>query len=374
MDFALSDDQILLQDQMNRAFADLASAPTVSGMVRDNAADTGGLWRDLCELGIPGLLVPAVHGGLGAGLLETALVAEIMGRYAVPSHFLGAVVAAPVAIMAAGSTEQCSDLLPRIARGDLRIAVAVSEPLAGARHGGGVRLENGVLNGSAQMVVDIGGADLVLVADMQGQLCLIAPDAAGVNRSALDIVDRTRSAACVEFVGAAPHTVLQGQGQDGALARVGAALRVVVAADLLGTADHMVATAVEYAKVRHQFGRAIGSFQAVKHLCAEMAAEVEAGRALIWYAAYAQDHGLNDAMLTTLHAKSYIGDAARMAARGAIEVHGGIGITDELNLHIWFKRVTFSTQLFGGPTRLRQEAAALQDQGSAQLVRNEVAT
>jgi len=371
MDFALSDDQILLQDQVGRAVGELASAERVATHVRDGdrtPADEA-VWQGLCAIGVPGLLVPEASGGLGLGMLDAALVAEIMGRHAVPGVFLGPVVAAPLAILRAADAEQQAELLPQIAAGSLRIAVALSEQLSGARGDAGVRLAGGRLSGSAQMAVDMEGADLVLVADRTGRLVLVGPDAPGVTRRALNIVDRTRSAAVLEFSGAKPEMVLPGN----ALAEIGAALRVVLAADLLGAASRMVDAAVAYAKVRSQFGRPIGSFQAVKHLCADMAAELEPGRALVWYAAHAQDVGLPDAALAALHAKAYLGEAARLASRNATEVHGGIGITEELGLHIWFKRISFGTQLFGGPTRLREEAAILQGYAGASGARGRAA-
>jgi len=358
MDFALSDDQILLQDQVDRAVGELAPVERVAAYVRDGdrAFATENVWQGLCSIGVPGLLVPEASGGLGLGILDAALVAEIMGRHAVPGAFLGPVVAAPLAILRAGDAEQQAELLPRIAEGSLRIAVAVSEQLSGTRGDAGVRLVDGRLSGSTQMAVDIAGADLILTADHAGRLVLVRPDAPGVTRLALNVVDRTRDAACLEFSGARPEMILPGN----ALAAIGAALRVVLAADLLGAASRMIDMAVAYAKIRNQFGRPIGSFQAVKHLCADMAAELEPGRALVWYAAHAQDVGLPDAALTALYAKAYLGEAARLAARNATEVHGGIGITEELGLHIWLKRISFGTQLFGGPTRLREEAAILQ--------------
>jgi alkylation response protein AidB-like acyl-CoA dehydrogenase len=122
----------------------------------------------------------------------------------------------------------------------------------------------------------------------------------------------------------------------------------------------MLDAAVTYAGQRRQFGRPIGSFQAVKHICAEMAAELEPGRALVWYAAFAQDDRRDDASLAAAHAKAYLAEVGRMVARRAVEVHGGIGITEELGLHLWFKRIGWNYQVLGAPERLREEAARLQ--------------
>jgi len=356
MDFALTEDQILLQEQMDKAAAKLSPLARVRQHAAGDSAFAEDVWAALTELGVPGILVAAQFGGLGMGLLDAALISEIFGRYTVPVPFFGAVVAAPIAIAAAGSPDQQADLLPQIAAGKLRIAVALSEMLAGARAGSGVQCRAGKLYGSSYFAVDVAGARMILVGDASGGLHLVDIGAPGLTVSPITTVDTTHSVAALSFDG------VQKRALEGASVAVGkriaAALRVVAAADLLGTGTRMMEMAVEYAKVRRQFGRPIGSFQAVKHLCVDMAAELEPGRALVWYAAHAQDAGLADAETASLHAKAYLADAARIAARNSIEVHGGIGITDELGLHYWFKRATFGGQVFGGPVRLRELAAA----------------
>jgi alkylation response protein AidB-like acyl-CoA dehydrogenase len=354
MDFALNDDQTMLQDQLRTAFSRLSTL----SRVREHVAAEGGfaedVWAGLCDAGIPGLLVPERFGGLEMGLLDAALVAEELGRHTVPAPFVGPVVAAPLAIERAGSDEQRADLLPRIAAGELRIAVAVSEATAGARTGGGVTFRDGKLFGTSFFAVDVAGAHQILVADTDGGLHLVEVEARGLEITTLKTVDWTRSVATLTFD--AVETAPLPRATPEVLAHIAAALRAVTAADLLGAATRMMEMAVDYAKVRQQFGRPIGSFQAVKHLCADMAAELEPGRALVWYAAHALDVGLADGLLCSLHAKSYMADASRLAARNATEVHGGIGITDELGLHFWFKRVSFGGQVFGGAQRMRELA------------------
>ncbi len=133
----------------------------------------------------------------------------------------------------------------------------------------------------------------------------------------------------------------------------------MLAADTLGAGQTMLDKAVAYAKERKQFGRVIGSFQAVKHLCAEMAAELEPARALVWYAAYAFDDAPDEAPLMAAHAKAHLSEIGRFVARTATEVHGGIGITDLLGLHYWFKRIGLNRQLLGGPERVREQAAQI---------------
>ena len=135
---------------------------------------------------------------------------------------------------------------------------------------------------------------------------------------------------------------------------------VILAADTLGASQTMIDKAVAYAKEREQFGRVIGSFQAVKHLCAEMAAQLEPCRALVWYAAHARDAAPAEASVAAAHAKAVLSEVSRFVARTATEVHGGMGFTDLAGLHYWFKRVGLSRQLLGGPERVREMAARMQ--------------
>jgi alkylation response protein AidB-like acyl-CoA dehydrogenase len=138
------------------------------------------------------------------------------------------------------------------------------------------------------------------------------------------------------------------------------AVWTILAADMLGASGAMIAKAVAYAQDRKQFGRVIGSFQAVKHLCAEMTAQLEPCRALVWYAAYAALAAPAEAPLMAAHAKALLSEVSRFVARTSTEVHGGMGFTDLLGLHYWFKRVGLDRQLYGGPERVRVEAARMQ--------------
>ena len=141
--------------------------------------------------------------------------------------------------------------------------------------------------------------------------------------------------------------------------------RAMLSADTLGAAQRMLDNAVIHARQREQFGRVIGSFQAVKHMCAEMAAMLEPCRALVWYAAHAQDAMPDEARLAACHAKAHLGEVGREVSRMATEVHGGMGFTHELGLHYWFKRISSNRQLLGAPERCRREAAALEGWSAA---------
>lgn len=353
MDFSITPDQRLMQESLSRTLADVSSLERVrrfaGGDERRDVHDA------LAEFGLTGILVPEEYGGLGLKLLDAALAAEALGRAVTPGPFLGACVLAPLAFRLAGSAEQQAAWLPRIASGERVFGMAIAEPIAGARDGAGVKVSDGRLTGTALFVTDAMSADHFIVADMSGGLHLVDADAPGLTRAPMTSIDRTRPLGELRFE-ATPAEALGG----GALERLRDAGWAMLAADTLGAADVMIEKAVAYAKEREQFGRVIGSFQAVKHMCAEMAAELEPCRSLVWYAAYAFDEAPQEAALVAAHAKAHTSEVGRFIARTATEVHGGMGITDLLGLHFWFKRIGLNRQLLGGPERVRRLAAQMQ--------------
>jgi alkylation response protein AidB-like acyl-CoA dehydrogenase len=184
--------------------------------------------------------------------------------------------------------------------------------------------------------------------------------AQGVIRTMHRSVDRTRPVCDFAFDNAQAEALDSANDRMAAALRVLDAGRVLIAADTLGAAQHMLDRAVAFAKERVQFGRVIGSFQGVKYMLADCVTMLEPCRGMVWYAAYAQDDLPQEARLTALHAKAHVGDVAREVARMTTEAHGGMGFTDLLGLHYWFKRISFNRQILGGPERCREEAAKLQ--------------
>lgn len=360
MNFSLTEDQQRMQEETAKMLRNISSLERVRKFLQTENASIpdAQVWNQLCHLGIPGLIINEAYGGLGLGILDAALIAEQLGRFIVPAPFAATSVMAPLAISLAGSARQKEEFLPKLATGQLIAAVAISEFAAGARGSAGLSWKDGRLSGSNLFVMDCNNPGLIVVADSERNLHLVDAQAEGLSMTMLETVDRTRSV-CKMELSSVQSQPLENRPAE-ALVRVRNAGRVVLAADTLGSAWRMLETAIEYAGQRVQFGRLIGSFQAVKHMCAEMAAELEPGRSLMWYAAHAQDQQLPDASLATAHCKAYACEAGRMVARKATEVHGGIGITDALGLHLWFKRIGLNYQLLGSPERLREEAAALQ--------------
>jgi len=360
MDFGLSDEQRLLQE----TFRGYLKANVPVSRVRLLGAGTpsalGGLWSSLAELGAAGVIIPEEHGGSGLALLDAALIAEELGRAVTPAPFLGSAVMAPIALLEAGTQEQQARWLPKIATGDTRVGIAVTEVYS-RREGAGVRLQSGRLLGKSLMAVDVPGADVILVVTGDDDLLLLAADARGLEIEPLPTIDVTRRVAEIVFHDVEPVAVLRaGSGAARAIERMLDAGRAVLIADTIGAAESMLDQATEYAKQRSQFGRVIGSFQAVKHMCAEMAAELEPARSLYWYAAHALGERLDEAGLVLAHAKAHVAEVGTSIARIATEVHGGIGFTDEQNLHLWFKRIGLDRQLLGGPELMRERAASLQ--------------
>jgi len=364
MDFALSQDQKMMQASLAGTLDRVCPLERVRAFAESREAVARDVWGALTELGLPGLLIPEDHGGLGLGLLDAALAAETLGAHVAPTPFLASAVLAPLAILGSGSPAQQQEWLPKLAAGESLAAAAIAEGISGARDRAGVSAGGGRLTGKALFALDAAEADVILVADQAGGLWLVAGDAPGLTRIPLTTIDLTRGVSELRFEDAPAEALASGDTAT-TLTRLRDAAWTMTAADMLGASAVMIDKAVAYAKERRQFGRLIGSFQAVKHLCAEMAAELEPCRALVWYAAYAQDAIPADASLTAAHAKAHLSEVSRFVARTATEVHGGMGITDLLGLHYWFKRVGLDRQLFGGPERVRHLAAVMQGLAAA---------
>jgi alkylation response protein AidB-like acyl-CoA dehydrogenase len=357
MEFALSGDQKMLKDSVDRTLARVCPLERIRKLPADKSVAPD-VWSALAELGIAGMLISEAHGGSGLTLLDAALVSEMLGRYVAPAPFAATAVVAPLALMHAGSPAQQAEWLPKLASGKLTAGMAISERIAGARDGAGVVAANGKLKGKALFVI-AAAAPLFIVADRDGGLHLVQTASPGVTHIPLQTIDVTRPLGELQFDNADAEPLNSGDA-SAAFTKLRDAAWTMIAADTLGAGQGMIEKAVEYAKERKQFGRVIGSFQAVKHMCAEMAAELEPCRALVWYAAHAFDAIPAEASLTAAHAKAHTSEIGRFVARTATEVHGGMGFTDLLGLHYWFKRIGLNRQLLGGPERVRHLAAQMQ--------------
>jgi len=354
MHFALSEEQELLQDTVRGFVARECPPQTVRAIFDGERQAVPALWKGLAEIGIAGLVVPETQGGAGLELLELALVAEELGRGAVPVPFLGSALAT-LAIARGGSAAQRTAWLPRLASGAARATVALAED--GVRwlpQDWGVELANGRVQGRKVFVPEAEGADLFVVGCRSGALALVEAGAA-VRISEESTLDRGRPLATLDFDGTAAEPLPAADA-----AHLVDAGSVLLAADAFGAAHQLVRATAAYVKTRQQFGQPLAQFQAVKHQLANMALDVDPTRGLWWYAAHAFDHAPAEASRAAALAKAHITERAQQVARDAVEANGGIGFTWECDVHLWFKRVMFDRLWLGAPELHRQRFAALE--------------
>ena len=369
MDFDLSKPQKLLKESARALLARECGAGRVRELMETETAHDEGLWREMAEQGWTGLSVPEAQGGLGLGLVEMAAVAEEMGRACLPGAFLSTLFAAAL-VERAGSEAQRAKYLEPIAAGELKATVALLEEGASwdadAVKLGATRGDGGfTLSGRKLFVPDAGVADVIVCVARDGDSLALLPverGAEGLSVKAMPSMDATRKLYEVAFEGV---TVAEGDalGADGdARGALGGALEVataVLCAEMVGGMQWVLETAVEYAKTRQQFGRPIGSFQAVQHMCADMLLLTESARSAAYYAAWALTERDPAARSAVSVAKAYCSDAFREVANRGVQVHGGIGFTWEHDLQLYYKRSKSSETLFGDATFHRERIARL---------------
>ena len=375
MDFDLSKPQKLLQESARALLARECGPGRVRELMETETAQDEGLWRSFADQGWTGLCVPEEHGGLGLGLVEMAAVAEEMGRACVPGAFLSTLFAAAL-VERAGSAGQRAKYLAAIAAGELKATVAVLEEgaswetegvkLGATREGGHVSLK-----GRKLFVPDAAVADLIVCVARDGDGLALLPvgrGAEGLRVTPMPSMDATRKLYEVGFEGV---RVAEGEalGADGdAVAALRGALEAataVLCAEMVGGMQWVLDTTVEYAKTRQQFGRVIGSFQAVQHMCADMLLLTESARSAAYYAAWALAEGDPKAPGAVSVAKAYCSDAYREVANRGVQVHGGIGFTWEHDLQLYYKRSKSSETLYGDATFHRERIARLVIDGSS---------
>jgi alkylation response protein AidB-like acyl-CoA dehydrogenase len=359
MDFGLSQDQLLLKDTIRR-FLDAECPPSrVRAIMESDTGHDPALWQGLAELGVPGLHVPAAHGGSGLELLDAALAAEELGWGATPGPFLACALAT-TALVASGNEEAARRWLPGIAAGETIVTLALGED--GCEWDAGrtsARVRGGALTGRKPLVPYGALADAVVVAahDDDGPgLWLVERGAPGIEVTTLTGTDMTRRVATLEFSGAPAAKIAAGRA---AADRARDAGLVLLAADAYGGARHCLDMTVKYVLTREQFGQPIGAFQAVKHQLADLAADLEPATALWWYAAHAFDRIQDRAERHAALAKAHLTDLYDRTTRIATELHGGIGFTWEYDLHLWFRRAIFDRAFLGDAGYHRQRAADL---------------
>nr|WSZ12272.1 acyl-CoA/acyl-ACP dehydrogenase [Streptomyces canus] len=363
MDFAFSEEQEELGRTV-RAFLTHTSPETETRRLMETPEGFDrALWRRMgTELGLQGLAVPEEYGGAGCGPVEVGVVMEEMGRALLCAPFLSSAVMATTTLLRCADEEARKRLLPGLASGELVGTLALTEDSArwdAAGVGLTARESNGswLLTGHKTFVLDGATADVVLTVarthDGIGVFC-VEGDAPGLTRAPLPTMDPTRRQARLDYQDV-PATRLRthGDGWD-LVAEVLDRVAVALAAEQVGVASRALDMAVEYAKVRHQFGRPIGSFQAVKHLLADVLLEVESARAAAHYALLASENEDPELPAVASLAKAFCSDACVQATEENIQVHGGIGFTWEHPAHLYLKRAKTSQLLFGDPAYHRE--------------------
>ena len=371
MNFSFTEEQEELRRYTRQWLDENCPLETVRQLMDTDAGYDRGHWQAIAEMGWLAMAIPEEWGGAGFSFLELFVLLEEQGRSLFCSPFLSTVVMAASVVEEAGDRRQKQQVLPAIAEGDLTAAVAFTEPngrwdaagvaaRAEPRDGGGW-----ILNGTKSFVLDGQVADLLVVAARTGQgvsLFLVPGEAEGVTRRRLQTMDQTRKQAEIELrdVKLESHALL---GSDGGgwpvLERMMERAAVALAAEQVGGAQACLGMAVDYAKVRKQFGRPIGSFQAIKHKCADMLAQVESARSAAYYAGWAVSEDNEERPLMASLAKSYCSEAYFASAAENIQIHGGIGFTWEHDAHLYFKRAKSSELLFGDPSFHREKIADL---------------
>ncbi|WP_128375092.1 acyl-CoA dehydrogenase family protein [Streptomyces cavernae] len=385
MDTNLTAEQLDIRRTVRELLLKRCGAEEVRAAVLTPAGYDTALWSALAgQLGLPGLALAESYGGVGCTITELALAAEELGAALAPSPLLATAVLTAPLVRALGTEGQRAELLPRLAAGELTAALAVPGTAlatalaladdnrgdwAGGGRAGGVqarRTDDGWrLYGQADQVLDGHSAGLLLVAAHTGgfarsrtPLFLVRADAAGLVRVRQTALDETRPRARIEL----RHVVAELLGDDdaatavpGELAAAGDAAAAVLAAEAVGAADRALERTVEHVRQREQFGRAVGSFQAVQHRLADVYVQVQAARSAAYYAAWSAGVGGGERVGGLALAQAL--EALRTAAAEAIQLHGGIGFTWEHETHLYFKRAAGDELLFGPGHRLRAHAA-----------------
>jgi alkylation response protein AidB-like acyl-CoA dehydrogenase len=371
MDFAFTEEQEALRRTARDFLAEHSSSERVRAAMASGHGFDPDLWKRIgTELGWTAVALPEDCGGLGLSWVEVAALCEAAGEALLCAPFFASVCLAAPALLLAGSAEQRREHLPAIAEGRLVAALAFPGPAgrwdaAGAevtwrRAGGGVALD-----GVARHVVDGCAADLLVVParreDGAGVALFAVPASlAGVERRPLPTMDATRRLAEVRFHGAqVPLRALLGDEAGGAraLARALDLAAIALAAEQVGGAQRCLDLSVAHAKQRVQFGRPIGGFQAVKHACADMMVRTEAARSAAYYAACAAAAETDETPLAASLAKATASEAFFRCAADALQIHGGVGFTWEVDVHLYLKRARAGTWLLGEPAWHRERVA-----------------
>lgn len=355
MQFGLSESQQILKDTARKFFANECPMAQVRKLMETDTAYDAALWQKLAEQGFTGIIFPEEHGGMGLGIVELILLMEEAGYALLPGPLFSTVIAGAV-LHACGSEAQRQKYISRICSGQARATLAFLEESASwnARDLQTSAVE-GKLMGSKLFVPDAAIADFLLVATAAG-VFLVESKAPGMKIAPMKGMDLTRKIYSVELNNTPAEKL------PGSSAGLGRALDIAtaaLAAEMTGGMQRVLETTVAYAKTRKQFGKPIGIFQAVQHMCADMYLETESARSAAYYSAWALEENAPEAATSVSIAKMYASDAARTVGNRGIQVHGGMGFTWENDIHLYYRRAKASETMLGDGAFHRERIARL---------------
>jgi alkylation response protein AidB-like acyl-CoA dehydrogenase len=363
MNFAFSEEQEELRSAVKRFLQEKSPETEVRRLMETEEGYDPAVWSQMADqLGLQSLTIPEEYGGSGFSYVELIVVLEEMGYALLCAPFFSTVALAANALLTSGDETAKKDLLPGLASGAVIGTLAITED-NGRWDFEGVVLaateSNGAwtLDGHKSFVIDGHTANLIIVvARTQAGLSLFAVegDASGLTRTSLPTMDQTRKQARLVFASTPARLIGTDGGAADGLTKTLDLAAVALAAEQVGGAQHCLDSSVDYAKNRIQFGRPIGSFQAIKHKCADMLLEVESAKSAAYYAGWAAAEDSDELPVVASLAKSYCSEAYFHAAAENIQIHGGIGFTWEHDAHLYFKRAKSSELLFGDPAYHRE--------------------
>jgi alkylation response protein AidB-like acyl-CoA dehydrogenase len=373
MDFGLTAEQQQLKESTRSFLGKECPTARVRQIMAGSDGMSTELHDEIAKLGWHGLLIPSEYGGAGLTMLDMALLLEECGYAALPGPFSFSSAVAAWALSAGASESLKRNWLGALAEGRAIGTVAMADANASlnpadfstrARREG----ESFVLNGTKMFVPYPHIADFMLVAartnDSGVALFAVNRDAAGAHVKLHNGLDLTRRVGVVELAGVTVGADAMLSADADFYHRVLAVGAVAIAADSLGGMERALEMAVEYSKVREQFGKPIGAYQALQHAAAEIVADLEPARSLLWYAAHAQSALPADALRSASMVKARICEAFMRNTDKAVLMHGGIGFTWDHDIHLWFKRARFNESFFGSPSFHRERVAVLSGYGT----------
>lgn len=352
MNFDFSDDEKMVRDEAARYLRDNCSRDALRSVLEGEAPYAKSVWQGLCEMGLPGTAIPEEYGGAGAGHLTLCLVAEQLGQHLAPVPFSSSVYLGTEALMAFGTEAQKQAWLPKLAAGECIATLADVETAQVLTPDSiSVSVQSGKLNGKKLIVPDGAIADIAIVVARSGPeslgLFLVNLKDPSVHIENVASIDPTRNTATVVFNQTPTESLVAGDGWL-QLQHVYNRAAVLIAFEQLGGASAALDMAVAYAKERFAFGRPIGSFQALKHMMADMYVALKLAESNCYYAAWALSTDAPDLPLAAATARISATQAFQLCARDNIQVHGGMGFTWEFDCHLFYRRSNYLTLALGG--------------------------